>query len=168
MGNTARLFAFGLLALGLTACSTTGGDSANTSGGGSGSQTAQLTQPVQAVQSTENPFLTAGAGDRVFFPLDRYDLNPEATSVLEKQAAWLRQNPTVRVIVEGHADERGTREYNLALSQRRAESVRRYLETAGIDTARVTTIAYGKERPAVAGSNEAAWAQNRRAVTVVN
>lgn len=167
MGNTAKLFALGLLALGLTACSTAGSNSGDTSGSGSG-QSAQLTQQVQAVQAAENPFLAVGAGDRVFFPLDRYDLNPEATSVLEKQAAWLRQNPSTMVTVEGHADERGTREYNLALSQRRAESVRRYLETAGIDAARVATIAYGKERPAVAGSNEAAWAQNRRAVTVVN
>jgi peptidoglycan-associated lipoprotein len=85
--------------------------------------------------------------------------------VLRQQAAWLERNPTADVVVEGHADERGTREYNLALGARRAEAVRSYLIGLGIDPARIDTISYGEERPAVAGSNEEAWARNRRAVT---
>ncbi|MFV3075863.1 peptidoglycan-associated lipoprotein Pal [Niveispirillum fermenti] len=107
-------------------------------------------------------------GDRVFFGFDKFDLTPEATATLDRQAAWLKQYPAVTVTVEGHADERGTREYNLALGDRRAASVKKYLTALGVDAARVQTISYGKERPAVEGSNEAAWTQNRRGVTVIN
>ncbi|MCA8930954.1 MAG: peptidoglycan-associated lipoprotein Pal [Rhodospirillaceae bacterium] len=106
-------------------------------------------------------------GDRVFFGFDRYDLSPEARATLEAQAAWLQQYPNVTVQVEGHADERGTRAYNLALGDRRATAARNYLVALGISDSRISTISYGKERPAVLGSNEAAWAQNRRAVTVI-
>lgn len=106
-------------------------------------------------------------GDRVFFGFDRYDLTPEARATLEAQAAWLQQYPNVTVQVEGHADERGTRAYNLALGDRRATAARNYLVALGIPDSRISTISYGKERPAVLGSNEAAWAQNRRAVTVI-
>lgn len=112
--------------------------------------------------------LVANVGDRVFFGYDRYDLSPEARSVLEAQAQWLAQYPTLSVTVEGHADERGTREYNLALGERRANSAKNYLVALGVDPSRITTISYGKERPAVPGSNEQAWAQNRRSVTKVN
>ncbi|MGH6893879.1 MAG: peptidoglycan-associated lipoprotein Pal [Dongiaceae bacterium] len=111
--------------------------------------------------------LVQNVGDRVFFGLDKYDLTPEAQATLERQAAWLQQFPAVIVSVEGHADERGTREYNLALGERRANSVKNYLAALGVDQNRITTISYGKERPAVPGSDEDAWAQNRRAVTVV-
>lgn len=107
-------------------------------------------------------------GDRVFFGFDRFDLTPEATATLDRQAAWLKQYKAVTVTVEGHADERGTREYNLALGERRANAVKNYLVALGVDAARVQTISYGKEKPAVLGSNEAAWAQNRRGVTVIN
>ena len=112
--------------------------------------------------------LVVNVGDRVFFALDRSDLSPEARATLERQAQWLRQYPSVRITVEGHADERGTREYNLALGDRRANSVRNYLIALGIDPTRINTVSYGKERPAVLGSNEQAWAQNRRGVTVLN
>lgn len=111
--------------------------------------------------------LVVNVGDRVFFGFNKTDLSAEAQATLDRQAAWLKKYPSVKVTVEGHADERGTREYNLALGERRATAAKNYLVAAGIPAARVSTISYGKERPAVVGSNEAAWAQNRRAVTVV-
>ena len=103
----------------------------------------------------------------MFFGFDKYDLTPEAQATLERQAAWMQQHPSVTVTVEGHADERGTREYNLALGDRRANAARDYLQSRGVAASRMQTISWGKERPAVEGSNESAWAQNRRAVTVV-
>jgi peptidoglycan-associated lipoprotein len=111
--------------------------------------------------------LTVNVGDRVFFGFNKSDLSAEARATLDRQAAWLKKYATVKATVEGHADERGTREYNLALGERRAVAAKNYLVAAGIDASRVKTVSYGKERPAVLGSNEAAWAQNRRAVTVV-
>jgi peptidoglycan-associated lipoprotein len=112
--------------------------------------------------------LTVNVGDRVFFGYDRVDLVPEARQTLDLQAEWMNRYPNVSITIEGHADERGTREYNLALGDRRANAVRSYLITRGIDAARVQTISYGKERPAVFGTDEQSWAQNRRAVTKVN
>ncbi|WP_374449098.1 peptidoglycan-associated lipoprotein Pal [Stella sp.] len=112
--------------------------------------------------------LEVNVGDRVFFDTDRSDLNGEARETVARQAEWLRRYPNTRIVIEGHADERGTREYNLALGERRAVAVRNYMVALGIPAARVSTSSYGKERPAVVGSNEAAYAQNRRAVTVVN
>lgn len=112
--------------------------------------------------------LVANVGDRIFFGYDRHDLDPEARSVLEAQSRWLAQYPTLSVTVEGHADERGTREYNLALGERRANSVKNYLVALGVEPSRINTISYGKERPAVPGSNDQAWSQNRRGVTKVN
>jgi len=106
-------------------------------------------------------------GDRVFFDFDRHDLTPEARRTLDRQAAWLEEYPSARVQVEGHADERGTRSYNLALGERRATAVRNYLVALGIEPSRIQTISYGKERPAVVGSSEYAWSQNRRGVTVI-
>ena len=110
----------------------------------------------------------AEVGDRVFFGVDKSDLNPESQSTLDRQAAWLKKYPSVRVVVEGHCDERGTREYNLALGERRASAVRDYLVARGIDPSRLSTISYGKERPVAFASNEEAWTQNRRGVTSVN
>ncbi len=107
-------------------------------------------------------------GDRVFFDFDKYNLKPEARDILQRQAAWLKKYPSVTITVEGHCDERGTREYNLALGERRANSSKNYLVALGVNPNRVKTLSYGKERPAVTGSNDAAWAQNRRAVTVVS
>lgn len=112
--------------------------------------------------------LVVNVGDRVFFGSDRYDLSAEARSVLDAQASWLAQYPNLNVTVEGHADERGTREYNLALGDRRANSVKSYLVALGVDPRRINVVSYGKERPAVPGVNESAWAQNRRGVTKVN
>jgi peptidoglycan-associated lipoprotein len=102
-------------------------------------------------------------GDRVFFGYDRFDLTPEARQVLERQAAWLRQYPNVRLLVAGNCDERGTREYNLALGARRAAAARDYLVSLGIDAGRVETVSYGKERPLDARANEEAWSVNRNA-----
>lgn len=104
----------------------------------------------------------------MFFDTDRSDLSGEARETVARQAEWLRRYPNTRIVIEGHADERGTREYNLALAERRAVAVRNYMVALGIPAARVSTTSYGKERPAVVGSNDAAYAQNRRAVTVVN
>ncbi len=106
-------------------------------------------------------------GDRVFFDFDKYDLKPEAQATLDLQAKWLMRYPSVTVTIEGHCDERGTREYNLALGQRRASAVRDYLVAFGVSAERVEVISFGKERPEVPGSNEEAWAQNRRGVTVI-
>jgi len=108
------------------------------------------------------------AGDRVFFAFDRSDITPEAQEILARQADWLRRYPNVTVTIEGHCDERGTREYNLALGERRAQAVKNVLVASGIPPSRISTISYGKERPAVVGSSEEAYAQNRRAVTTVN
>jgi peptidoglycan-associated lipoprotein len=112
--------------------------------------------------------LEASAGDRVFFAFDRSDITPESQQILARQADWLRRYPNVAVTIEGHADERGTREYNLALGERRAQAVKNVLVAMGIPASRISTISYGKERPAVVGSSEEAYAQNRRAVTTVN
>ena len=107
-------------------------------------------------------------GDRVFFGYDRYDLTAAARATLQRQAEWLQRYPNRRLVIEGHADERGTREYNLALGERRAATVQSYLVANGISPSRLSTISYGKEQPAVLGATEASWAQNRRGVTVVN
>jgi peptidoglycan-associated lipoprotein len=112
--------------------------------------------------------LEASAGDRVFFAFDRADISPEAREILSRQADWLRRYPNVTATIEGHCDERGTREYNLALGERRAQAAKNVLVASGIPASRISTISYGKERPAVVGSSEESYAQNRRAVTVVN
>ncbi len=112
--------------------------------------------------------LAATAGDRIFFAFDSAEVTPEAQLILQRQAEWLKRYPNVTVTVEGHTDERGTREYNLALGERRAQAARNVLVALGISASRMSTISYGKERPEVPGSTEEAYAQNRRAVTVVN
>jgi peptidoglycan-associated lipoprotein len=106
-------------------------------------------------------------GDRVFFGYDQYTLDSEAQAILERQAALLNSQPSLTFIIEGHADERGTREYNLALGERRANSVKDYLVGMGIQPNRLSAVSFGEERPAVVGAGEDLWAQNRRAVTVV-
>ena len=107
-------------------------------------------------------------GDRVFFESDQTDLTPQATATLDKQAQWLQSYSRYSFTIEGHADERGTREYNIALGARRAQSVRAYLASRGIDPSRMRTISYGKERPVAVCNDISCWSQNRRAVTVLN
>lgn len=106
-------------------------------------------------------------GDRVFFDTDMYTVRGDGRGTLDKQAAWLKQYTNYQITIEGHCDERGTREYNFALGERRANSVKQYLVAQGIPAARIQTISYGKERPLVVGSDEAAWAQNRVAITAL-
>lgn len=119
------------------------------------------------VPGSQADLIAKAGSDRVFFAYDSYELSEEARSVLVRQAGWLRDNPGVSLTLEGHADERGTREYNLALGERRANSVKNFLGSQGISAARLRIISYGKERPEVQGSDEESYAQNRRAVSVV-
>ena len=118
-----------------------------------------------AAPGTEQDFVV-NVGDRIYFDLDSYDVRSEAMPRLDAQAQWLQRYPQVTVRIEGNADERGTREYNLALGARRAEAVRTYLINRGVPAGRIDTISYGKERPVALGSDPQSWAQNRRAVTV--
>ncbi len=119
-----------------------------------------------AAPGSQADFVASISSDRVLFDTDMYNIDATDRATLDSQAQWLRRYPNVRVLIEGHADERGTRDYNLALGQRRAEAARAYLVSAGIDASRISVISYGKERPEALGSDEASWAQNRRAVTV--
>ncbi len=111
-------------------------------------------------------YLADGVPDRVFFATNESVLTTASRETLRKQAAWLRKNSEITVVLEGHADERGTREYNLALGERRANAAKDYLMTYGISSSRISVISYGKERPVDAGSNPLAWSKNRRSVTV--
>ncbi|PIP96113.1 MAG: peptidoglycan-associated lipoprotein [Rhodobacterales bacterium CG18_big_fil_WC_8_21_14_2_50_71_9] len=112
-------------------------------------------------------YFNVSVGDRVFFDTDSAAIDAVARDTLTRQAAWLAANPAVTVTIEGHADERGTRDYNLALGARRAQSARDFLLTQGVPASRLRTVSYGKERPVALGSDAGSWAQNRRAVTVV-
>jgi peptidoglycan-associated lipoprotein len=141
--------------------------SSDNSGGGTGTENGAGGHGITEKDRGTQIDLQVNVGDRVFFGFDKSDLAPEARATLDKQVAWLKKYGSVKVTIEGHCDERGTREYNLALGERRATTVKNYLVAEGISADRVKTISYGKERPAVLGSNEAAWAQNRRGVTVV-
>jgi peptidoglycan-associated lipoprotein len=151
--KTRMLGAVAALAL-LAACSNTDQNAAATGAGGT-------------VRPGSQEDLVANVGDRVLFAFDSSTVQADQRPVLDRQAGWMGRFPDVRVQVEGHADERGTREYNLALGQRRANAARDVLVAGGVNGARIQTISYGKDRPAALGSDEAAWAQNRRAVTVV-
>jgi len=112
--------------------------------------------------------LAATAGDRVFFAYDQADISAEGQQILQRQAQWLQRFPRVSITIEGHCDERGTREYNLALGERRATAVKNVLVALGIPAARIQTISYGKDRPIVVGSDEGGYAQNRVGITTVN
>ena len=159
----------------VAACATTPKDSADSSGSGSSSSGSDVSSEG-TITETEGSGIVSGSqedlivnvGDRVFFGYDSSDLDSDALELLQDQVAWLKQNSDVSVTIEGHCDERGTREYNLALGEKRAQAVKNYLIGLGINPDRVSTISYGKERPAVVGSNDGAWAQNRRSVTIVN
>ena len=155
--NTFLVLLFGLV---VTACATkkTTTDSA-----------AQIDSQIQGdvyVGSDTVGELAKGVPDRVFFATNESILTTKSRDTLRKQAAWLRENTNVNVVIEGHADERGTREYNLALGERRANAAKDYLMTYGISADRISVISYGKERPVDAGSNPLSWSKNRRSVTV--
>lgn len=155
----------------LAACSTAPEEDAGAAGAGTGAGTttttaATATGPTGPGPGSPEEFKTV-VGDRVFFDFDKYNLTPDAQATLRDQAAWLKRYRDRNVIVEGHADERGTREYNLALGERRANSVKEFLVSQGIESTRIRVISYGKERPVCGASTEACWAQNRRGVTVL-
>ena len=147
--------------------------SSSSSGDGSSSSSASDSSSASAgagsSTSTRTPAekLTA-IGNTVYFSFDSAALDPRAQQTLSRQAAFLKVNPSIKITVEGHCDERGTREYNLALGERRASASRDFLLAQGIDAARVRIVSYGKERPVVEGSNEAAWAKNRRSATMID
>lgn len=143
--------------LALSACSSGHNKKADMNGGSMGS----------GAESSLAADFEKNAGDRVFFSLDSSSLDKTSKEHLQKQVAWLKAHPNVKATVEGHCDERGTREYNLALGERRAEAVKNFLLHNGVDASRLDTVSYGKERPAVVGNDESAWKQNRRAVTAV-
>lgn len=119
------------------------------------------------VPGSRADFVAQAGSDTIHFETDSYDVTPQEQAILTRQAAWLAKYPNVSATIEGHCDERGTREYNLALGDRRANAAKNFLVNAGIAASRLSVISYGKEKPVATGSDEASWAQNRRAVTVV-
>ncbi len=149
-------------AIGLAACSSSSDDQQPVA-----SQPPQPVAPAQPTFGSLEEELRAQVGDRVFFDFDSSSLRPDARQITESFGAWLQARPTVITTIEGHTDERGTRAYNLALGERRASSVKRYLTTLGVASNRINTVSFGEERPAVTGSTEYAWALNRRAQFVV-
>ena len=170
----------------LAACetaSTITEEATGTSGASATSSSASSTSEASTASSSSSSASAASAeetalqkargelmsiGDTVLFAFDSSQLSSDAMATLDRQAAFLNAKPSYRVKIEGHADERGTREYNLALGERRASATRDYLVARGVDGSRIRIVSYGKERPAVVGSNEDAWAKNRRSVTVLN
>jgi peptidoglycan-associated lipoprotein len=139
----------------------------NTNQGGDSDASASSSGSDGSITAGTQEDLIVNVGDRVFFEFDSSDLTVDAQATLDAQAAWLMQYPDTNITIEGHADERGTREYNLALGDKRAFAVYSYLAQAGIDTNRMEYISWGKERPEVVGSDETAYSQNRRGVTTV-
>jgi peptidoglycan-associated lipoprotein len=122
--------------------------------------------PGAITPGSQEDFVRSISADRIFFDTDKFNIDAQDQATLQSQAQWLSRYPNTRITVEGHADERGTREYNLALGERRANAAKNQLASLGIDPSRIQTVSYGKERPQALGSTEEAWAQNRRAVTV--
>ena len=135
--------------------------------GGSSSSDSPSYEYGDSRQANLQGYLQNEIGDRIYFETDKHNINSASAFTLESQANWLKSTPGFQIIVEGHCDERGTREYNLALGERRANSVKEFLVSLGVEPGRVTTISYGKERPSAEGSTFESWAENRRAVTVV-
>ena len=150
----------------LAACSSDPDTGAEQTGGGQVATNGNQDTSASVMPGSVQDFVV-NVGDRVFFDFDKSNLTSDAIATLDKQAEWLEKYSNVAILIEGHCDERGTREYNLALGDRRATSVRDYLVSKGIAKSRLKLISYGKERPAVLGSNEDAWAQNRRGVTTI-
>jgi len=159
--RTVKFAAALTIALAAAACSTNK-DAADAAGGAGGFGAGGVATPGSAQDFVVN------VGDRVFFESDQTDLTPTATATLDKQAQWLSRYPQYTFLIEGHADERGTREYNFSLGARRAQAVRDYLASRGIPGARIRTVSYGKERPVAVCNDISCWSQNRRAVTVLD
>ncbi len=143
----------------------TGGEGARGIGGSGGALGDVVSTPIPHVELQQ--WLSTNIGDRVNFALDKYSISQAAATRLERQSVWLKDNPEIPITIEGNCDERGTREYNLGLGDRRANAVKNYLVALGIDASRINTISHGKESPMILGSNEDAWAQNRNAQTIV-
>jgi peptidoglycan-associated lipoprotein len=148
-------------------------DSSSRSGSASNNQTTSSSSGSSSagvsygtVPGSQENFVSE-VGDRIFFGYDKSDLTMDSQATLDRQAAWLQKYPSVRVSIEGHCDERGTREYNLALGERRASATKDYLVARGVDGGRISTISYGKEKPVALGNDKDSWSQNRRGVTVV-
>lgn len=163
-----KFFALLAVAVLLTGCETLMGDDKDGASnvGTLGTDSGISTGNVDVVPGSPEDFV-ANVGDRVFFGYDSAVLDSSSQQTLTRQASWLQANPALNIVVEGHCDERGTREYNLALGERRATAVKNYLASLGVAKTRITTISYGKEHPEVLGSNEESWSKNRRSVTVV-
>ena len=145
--------------------SSSSSSSSTSSSGASGSSTDSTTTYSY---DTDPKTALIKVGDRVLFGYDSSELDDDDRSVLDNQAKFLNQNPSLKVTIEGHCDERGTREYNLALGEKRASAVKDYLISGGINSERISVVSYGKERPQVLGSNKAAWSMNRRSVTTID
>ena len=159
------------LVLFVAACASTPKDTADSSGSGASLESVDYTSDStsgEGIVPGSQEDLIVNVGDRVLFGYDSSELDDEDRSVLDNQAEFLNQNPSLQVTIEGHCDERGTREYNLALGEKRASSVKDYLTSLGINSDRISVVSYGKERPQVLGSNKAAWSMNRRSVTTID
>ena len=141
-------------------------DSSSTSSSGASGSSSESTTTYS--YDTDPKTALIKVGDRVLFGYDSSELDDDDRSVLDNQAKFLNQNPSLKVTIEGHCDERGTREYNLALGEKRASAVKDYLISVGINSERISVVSYGKERPQVLGSNKAAWSMNRRSVTTID
>ena len=152
--------------LGLAACKTTNKTLPPDPGTGT-TTTMPTTNPNPGpVPGSQADFLASVMSDTVYFDTDRYNIDTADMAALQSQAQWLARYPGKRIIIEGHCDERGTRDYNIALGERRANAAKNYLTSIGVDSSRITTVSYGKEKPIAMGSDESSWARNRRAVTV--
>ncbi|WP_338467738.1 peptidoglycan-associated lipoprotein Pal [Novosphingobium sp. ZN18A2] len=152
--------------MGLAACSPKPPKALPPEPGATTTTTTPDTTPSGPTPGSQADFVASVMSDTIHFDTDMYNIDPASQQILSSQAQWLARYPGKRITVEGHCDERGTREYNLALGERRANAAKNYLVSLGIAASRINTVSYGKERPIALGSNPAAWAQNRRAVTV--
>ena len=136
--------------------------------GGAGASDSIRQGALDGYEESSPEYFSSGIGDKIYFLVDESTINADAAAILSMQASWLVANPSYTALIEGHADERGTREYNLALGARRASAVREYLVSQGVPDSRLQTVTYGKERPAAVCSNESCWSQNRRAITAIS
>jgi len=167
--NKTLILAVTIAALGLGGCAGTPKrlpPIADGTPGDSGTGGSTGYQPGQIIPGSHEDFLRSVMSDRIFFDTDKYNVDGEDMAALQSQAQWLARYPTTRATIEGHADERGTRDYNLALGERRANATKNALVSLGVAPQRISTISYGKERPDAQGSDAESWARNRRAVTV--